>query len=74
MGGTTGAGVILLSLLMAVGLEGAAVIATDATVSIVTGAIKVAVFAIRRRADPTGHRDRLSDRRRRRFPARFWQN
>ena len=46
MGGTTGAGVILLSLLMSVGLEGAAVIATDATVSIVTGAIKVGVFAI----------------------------
>src|SRR5579862_4638634 len=34
VGGTTGAGVILLSLLMAAGLEGAAVIATDATVSI----------------------------------------
>lgn len=46
MGGTTGAGVIFLSLLMSVGLEGAAVIATDATVSIVTGAVKVGVFAI----------------------------
>jgi uncharacterized membrane protein YfcA len=44
MGGTTGAGVILLSLLMAAGLEGAAIIATGATVSIVTGAIKLAVF------------------------------
>jgi uncharacterized protein len=44
MGATTGAGVVLLSLMMAAGLEGAAVIATDATVSIVAGAIKVAVF------------------------------
>jgi uncharacterized membrane protein YfcA len=44
MGGSTGAGVILLSLLMAAGLEGAAVIATDATVSVVAGAIKLAVF------------------------------
>jgi uncharacterized membrane protein YfcA len=46
MGGTTGAGVILLSLMMAAGLEGAAVIASDAVVSIVTGLIKVAVFAV----------------------------
>ena len=44
VGGTTGAGVILLSLLMAVGLEGAAVIATDATVSIAMGVIKISVF------------------------------
>lgn len=44
VGGTTGAGVILLSLLMASGLEGAAVIATDATVSIGMGMIKLAVF------------------------------
>ncbi len=43
-GGTTGAGVILLSLLMAAGLEGVAVIATDGVVSIVTGVIKVGVF------------------------------
>ena len=35
--GGTGAGVILLSLLMASGLEGAAVIATDAAISVVTG-------------------------------------
>ena len=33
-GGTTGAGVMLLSMLMAAGLQGAAVIATDAVVSI----------------------------------------
>lgn len=44
VGGTTGAGIILLSMLMAVGLQGAAVIATDAVVSIVMGIIKIAVF------------------------------
>jgi uncharacterized membrane protein YfcA len=44
MGGTTGAGVIFLSVLMATGLEGAAVIATDATVSVITGVVKLAVF------------------------------
>jgi uncharacterized membrane protein YfcA len=44
VGGTTGAGVILLSLLMATGLEGAAVISTDAAVSIGMGAIKLSVF------------------------------
>jgi uncharacterized protein len=46
VGGTTGAGVILLSLLMATGLEGAAVIATDAAVSIVMGIIKLMVFGL----------------------------
>jgi uncharacterized membrane protein YfcA len=46
VGGTTGAGVVLLSLLMATGLEGAAVIATDATVSIVMGVIKLSVFEL----------------------------
>src|SRR5580692_7832267 len=46
VGGTTGAGVILLSLLMATGLEGAAVIATDATVSVVMGIIKLSVFGL----------------------------
>lgn len=45
VGGTTGSGIILLSVLMATGLEGAAVIATDAAVSIVMGATKIAVFA-----------------------------
>jgi uncharacterized membrane protein YfcA len=44
VGGTTGAGVIFLSLLMATGLEGAAVIATDASVSIAMGVVKLAVF------------------------------
>jgi uncharacterized membrane protein YfcA len=46
VGGTVGAGVILLSLLMAVGLEGAAVIATDAVVSLATSAIKISVFGL----------------------------
>jgi uncharacterized membrane protein YfcA len=46
VGGTTGAGVIMLSLLMATGLEGAEVIATDAVVSIVMGVIKLSVFAV----------------------------
>ncbi len=44
VGGTSGAGIILLSMLMAAGLEGAAVIATDAAISIVMGAVKIAVF------------------------------
>jgi hypothetical protein len=38
--------VILLSLLMASGLEGAAVIATDAVISVVTGIIKISVFGL----------------------------
>jgi uncharacterized membrane protein YfcA len=45
-GGTTGAGIILLSLLMAVGLQGAAVIATDAAISIGIGITKLVVFGI----------------------------
>jgi uncharacterized protein len=53
VGGTTGAGVILLSLLMAAGLEGAAVIATDAMVSVVMGVIKLAVFALAGVITPT---------------------
>ncbi len=44
VGGTTGSGAILLSLLMAAGLEGTAVIATDAVVTIAVGIVKVAVF------------------------------
>ena len=43
-GGTSGSGVILLSLLMAAGLEGAAVIATDAVISVATSIIKISVF------------------------------
>ncbi len=45
-GGTVGAGIILLSLLMAAGLEGAAVVATDAVVSIGIGVTKFAVFGL----------------------------
>jgi uncharacterized membrane protein YfcA len=46
VGGTSGSGVILLSLLMAAGLEGAAVIATDAAISVVTSLIKISVFGL----------------------------
>jgi uncharacterized membrane protein YfcA len=46
VGGTSGSGVILLSLLMAAGLEGAAVIATDAVISMATGVIKISVFGL----------------------------
>jgi uncharacterized membrane protein YfcA len=46
VGGTSGAGVILLSLLMASGLEGAAVIATDAVISLTTSLIKISVFGL----------------------------
>jgi uncharacterized membrane protein YfcA len=45
-GGTVGAGIILLSLLMAAGLEGAAVVATDAVISIGIGLSKFATFAL----------------------------
>jgi uncharacterized membrane protein YfcA len=46
VGGTSGAGIILLSLLMAAGASGAAVIATDAAISIVMGVVKVSVFGV----------------------------
>ncbi len=46
VGGTSGSGVILLSLLMAAGLEGAAVIATDAVISLATSAVKISVFGL----------------------------
>ncbi len=46
VGGTSGAGIILLSLLMAAGVSGAAVIATDAAISIFIGVIKVGVFGV----------------------------
>ncbi len=46
VGGTSGSGVILLSLLMAAGLEGAAVIATDAAISVATSIIKISVFGL----------------------------
>jgi len=44
VGGTAGSGVVLLSILMASGLNGRAVIATDAVVSIVLGFAKTGVF------------------------------
>jgi uncharacterized membrane protein YfcA len=43
-GGMTGAGVLLIAALMACGLQGAALIATDAVISIVMGVLKVALF------------------------------
>lgn len=44
MGGTSGAGVMLLSLLMATGLAGTQVIATDAAISFLLGLVKTGVF------------------------------
>jgi uncharacterized membrane protein YfcA len=46
VGGTSGSGVILLSLLMAAGLDGAAVIATDAVISLATSIVKISVFGL----------------------------
>jgi uncharacterized membrane protein YfcA len=46
VGGTSGSGVILLSLLMAAGLEGASVIATDAVISVATSIVKISVFGL----------------------------
>jgi uncharacterized membrane protein YfcA len=46
VGGTVGAGVMLLSLLMAAGLQGAAVVATDAIVSMVVTGVRMAVFGL----------------------------
>lgn len=44
VGGSNGAGVIIISLLMAAGLTGAAVIATDAALSVAIGLVRLAVF------------------------------
>src|SRR5262249_46022282 len=41
VGGTVGAGIVLLSILMAAGLEGAAVVATDAAISIAIGLVRL---------------------------------
>lgn len=46
VGGTAGSGVIMLSLLMAAGLQGSAVVATDAMISIVITSVKIAVFGL----------------------------
>lgn len=43
-GGTTGAGVILIGLLSGAGLAGAALIATDAAISVASGAVKSLAF------------------------------
>lgn len=43
-GGVTGAGVILISILMSVGLAGSALVATDAVVSVIMGVAKVVLF------------------------------
>jgi uncharacterized membrane protein YfcA len=43
-GAMTGAGLLLISTLMAAGLQGAALIATDAIVSVIMGLAKVALF------------------------------
>jgi uncharacterized membrane protein YfcA len=53
VGGTSGAGVVLISLLLAAGLEGSAVIATDSAISIVTGVVKIGVFAVAGVLTPT---------------------
>jgi len=45
MGGTSGSGVVLISILMARGLAAPAVIATDAVISTLLGVAKVGVFA-----------------------------
>lgn len=44
-GGTTGAGVVLVSILMAAGLTGASVVATDAAITVALTIMKVAMFA-----------------------------
>jgi len=43
-GGTAGSGIVLLSVLMAAGLNGRAVVATDAAISVVMGVVKTIVF------------------------------
>jgi uncharacterized membrane protein YfcA len=45
-GSAVGTGVILVSLLMAAGVSGAAVIATDAAISVIVHLVQVAVFGI----------------------------
>lgn len=50
-GGMTGAGLLLISLLMAAGVQGAALIATDAVVSLTMGVLKIAIFGSLARLD-----------------------
>ena len=65
MGGTVGAGVILLSILMSTGLQGAAVVATDAVISIVVGIVRLSVFGYAGVVTRAGRRVRTADRGRR---------
>jgi uncharacterized membrane protein YfcA len=46
VGGTVGAGVVLLSLLMAAGVEGAGVIATDAAISIIISLARLSIYGL----------------------------
>lgn len=50
-GGMTGVGLLLISILMATGLQGATLIGTDAAVSVVMGAAKIALFGSVARLD-----------------------
>ena len=50
-GGVTGAGLLLISTLMAAGLQGAALIGTDAIVSVIMGFAKIALFGSVARLD-----------------------
>ncbi|MDQ4135043.1 MAG: sulfite exporter TauE/SafE family protein, partial [Pseudomonadota bacterium] len=43
-GGTAGTGIVLLAILLSAGLQGPAVVATDAAISLVIGVAKAAVF------------------------------
>lgn len=43
-GGVPGAGIILISMLMALGLKGPAIIATDAAISLVVGLLKIGTY------------------------------
>lgn len=52
VGGTAGSGVILLTILLAAGLGGPAVIATDAAISIALGTVKTLTFAAAGALDP----------------------
>lgn len=50
-GGVTGAGTILIAILMAAGVQGAALIATDAVISVIMGVAKIALFRSLSRLD-----------------------
>jgi uncharacterized protein len=50
-GGMTGTGIVLIAILMAAGVHGAALIATDAIVSFTMGIVKVALFGTFQRLD-----------------------